>query len=205
MNLCQKMIEMGGKPSGVLGRLIGRLMNLGHKDTFGWGLAHLSMMPDSVVLDVGCGGGAAVKMIAAIAPKGRVCGIDHSPDMVNLSRQVNKQLIEGGRVVVDHGSVSDLPYSDEIFDVVTAFETIEFWPNLSKDLEEVKRVLKPGGQLLVVNRHPDEERGDSKWIEFMQIRTAEEYRERLGDGGYVDISIDDRSRPGWIAVLARRA
>ena len=84
-----------------------------------------------------------------------MCGIDHSRDMVNLSSQVNKQLIEEGRVVVDHGSVSNLPYSEDMFDVVTAFETIEFWPNLSEDLKEIKRVLKPGGQLLVVNRLPE--------------------------------------------------
>jgi len=205
MHLCQKMIEMGGKPSGVLGKLLGRLMNLGHRDTFAWGLARLSIKPDAVVLDVGCGGGAAVKMIAAIAPKGRVCGIDHSRDMVNLSKRVNRQLIEGGRVVVDHGSVSDLPYSDEMFDVVTAFETIEFWPDLSKDLEEVKRVLKPGGRLLILNRLPDKERGGSRWMESLQISTADEYQERLADGGYVDISIDDRSRPGWIAVVGRKA
>ena len=204
MNLCQKLIEMGGKPSGVLGRLLGKLMNLGHRDTFAWGLAQLSIKPDSVVLDVGCGGGAAVKLMAARVPKGRVCGIDHSRDMVNLSRQVNRQLIDGGRVVVDHGSVSDLPYSDDMFNVVTAFETIEFWPNLSEDLKEVKRVLKPGGQLLVVNRLPEKEKGDSKWMEFLQVRTSEEYQERLTDGGYVDISIDDRSRRGWIAVVARR-
>jgi len=72
-----------------------------------------------------------------------VCGIDHSRDMVNLSSQVNKQLIEEGRVVVDHGSVSNLPYSEDMFDVVTAFETIEFWPNLSEDLPGVqsRRVL----------------------------------------------------------------
>ena len=205
MNLCEKMIEMGGKPSGVLGRLLGRLMNLGHRDTYEWGLSHLSMKPDSVVLDVGCGGGAAIALLTAMVSKGRVYGIDHSPEMVNLSRKVNKRLIEGGHVVVNHGSVSDLLYSDEMFDVVTAFETIEFWPNLSEDLKEVMRVLKLSGQLLVVNRHPDKERGDSNWIEFLQIYTSEEYRERLGDGGYVDISIDDRSKPGWIAVLARKA
>jgi len=61
MNLCQKLIEMGGKPSGVLGRLFGKLMYLGHRDTFAWGLARLSIKPDSVVLDVGCGGGAGVR------------------------------------------------------------------------------------------------------------------------------------------------
>ncbi|MBN2099528.1 MAG: class I SAM-dependent methyltransferase [Dehalococcoidia bacterium] len=203
MNLCEKLIEMGGKPSGAPGRLLGRLMNLGHREAYVWGLAQLPMKPDSVVLDIGCGGGAALKLLAVMVSKGRVWGIDHSWEMVNLARQVNKRFIEGGQVAVDHGSVSDLPYADEMFDVVTAFETIEFWPSLSEDLKEVRRVLKPGGQLLVVNRHPEQER-DSKWTESLQIRTSGEYRERLGAEGYVDISVDDRSRPGWIAVLARK-
>jgi ubiquinone/menaquinone biosynthesis C-methylase UbiE len=165
------------------------------------------MKPDSIILDVGCGGRAAVKLLAemVLKGKGRVCGIDHSSDMVDLSRQVNKRFIESNQVAIDHGSVSDLPYLDEMFDVVTAFETIEFWPNLSENLKEVRRVIKPGGQFLIVNRHPDQEKEDSSWKEFLQIHTSEEYRKRLGDGGYVDISIDDRSRPGWIAVLARKA
>ena len=205
MSLCEKLIQIGRKPSGLSGRIAGRVMNLGHKNAYRWGFARLSIKPDSLVLDVGCGGGRAVNLMAAMVPKGRVCGIDHSREMVNCSKRVNRQLIEDGRVAVDHGSVSDLPYSDEMFDVVTAFETIQFWPDLSSDLKEVKRVLKPGGQLLIVNSHPDKEKGDRKWIEFMQIRTAEEYRERLEDAGYVDISIDDRSRPGWIAVVGRKA
>ena len=204
MSLYGKLIDLGRKPSGLLGRLIGSLMNIGHRDAYGWGLAKFPIEPNSTVLDVGCGGGAAVGLLAAKASDGKVYGIDHSLDMVNLSRKVNKRFIKGGRVEIDHGSVSCLPYSDDMFDTATAFETIEFWPSLSEDLKEVKRVLKSGGVLLVVNRHNTAEKEESKLTEFLQIHTSDGYRERLGDAGYVDISIDDCSKEGWIAIVARK-
>jgi len=201
MSLYEKLIDLGRKPSGLLGRLIGSLMNLGHRDVYGRGLTYLSIEPDSTILDIGCGGGAAVKLLAAKVSKGNAYGIDHSLDMVNLSRKVNKRFIESGRVEIDHGSVSCLPYSDDMFDFATAFETIEFWPNLSKDLKEVKRVLKPSGMLLIVNRHSKQ---NSKWAEFLQLHTSEEYRECLHEAGYIDITIDDTSQLNWILALAKK-
>jgi ubiquinone/menaquinone biosynthesis C-methylase UbiE len=203
MSLYGKLIALGRKPSGLLGGLIGSLMNLGHRDAYVWGLAHLPIEPDSMVLDIGCGGGAAVGLLAAKASDGKVYGIDHSLDMVDLSRKVNKRLIRGGCVEIDHGSVSCLPYSNDMFDTATAFETIEFWPGLDEDLKEVKRVLKPGGVLLVVNRHSTAKK-EGKWTEFLQIHTSDGYRGRLRDAGYVDISIDDCSKEGWIAVVSRK-
>lgn len=204
MSLYQKLIDLGRKPSGLLGRLIGSLMNTGHRDAYFWGIAHLPIGPNSTILDVGCGGGAALGLLAAKAPECKVYGIDHSLEMVNLSRKVNKRLINGGHIEIDHGSVSCLPYLDDKFDTATAFETIEFWPSLSEDLKEVKRVLKPSGVLLVVNRHTTTGKEKGKWAELLQIYTSDNYRERLEDAGYVDISIDDFSKEGWIAVIGRK-
>jgi ubiquinone/menaquinone biosynthesis C-methylase UbiE len=65
-----------------------------------------------------------------------------------------------------HGTVSSLPFADNMFDFVTAFETYYFWPNLNDDLKEIKRVLKPGGTLLIVNEvYKDNqfEKRNSKW------------------------------------------
>ena len=204
MSLSEKLMAQGGKPSGRLGRLIGRLMNLNHGRVYRWGLGYISTAPDSTILDVGCGGGEVVRLIATQVPKGNVYGVDHSLEMVRLSKRVNRSLIESGRVEISHGSVSSLPYSDEMFDAVTAFETIQFWPDLSGDLREVKRVLKPRGEFLVVNRYPGAEAQGSDWAEFLQIRTPGEYRDRVGDAGFAGISIDESSRPGWIVVLASK-
>jgi SAM-dependent methyltransferase len=204
MSLSAKILEFGGNPSGLLGRFLGVLMNAGHGDSYRWGLDHIAIEPDSAVLDVGCGGGKAVSLLAARASNGKVYGIDHSLDMVKLSRKVNQSLIQSDRVEIDHGSVSSLPYSDDMFDVVTAFETIEFWPNLGEDLREVKRILKPSGVLLIVNRCPGVEEWD-KWAELLPLCTPDEFRECLRDSGYSDIAIDGDSKPGWIMVLATKS
>ena len=201
MNLYGTLIDLGRKPSGLFGRLIGVLMNIGHRDAYDWGLSYLLISPNSIVLDVGCGGGGAIKLLAEKASEGKVYGIDHSIDMVSLARQVNKRFIESGCIEINHGSVSQLPYSENMFDTVTAFETIEFWPNLSEDFKEVRRFLKPGGVLLIVNRHSRTEKKESKWAKFLRINTSNEYRKRLEDAGYIDIVIDDHSRKGWIAVV----
>ncbi len=61
MGLLKKIAAQGRKPSGWFGRFIGRAMNFEHAKIRGWGLGHISIKPDSYILDVGCGGGMAVK------------------------------------------------------------------------------------------------------------------------------------------------
>lgn len=203
MSVYEKLIDLGRRPSGLPGRLLGYLMNRGHREAHVWGIDHLSIEPGAIVLDVGCGGGAVVWFLAIKVADGKVYGIDHAEEMVALSKRVNRQFVKAGRVEIDHGSVSRLPYPNDMFDAVTAFETIEFWPHLNEDLQEVRRVLKPGGTLLIVNRHtpPGVE---NKYAEFLRFHSPDAYRDPLGDAGYVEVSIDDHSRAGWIAVDAKK-
>jgi hypothetical protein len=90
-----------------------------------------------------------------------------------------------------------------MFDIVTAFETIEFWPSLNEDLSEVKRVLRPSGALLVVNRCPAAEERD-RWSEVLQLCAPDEFRACLSAAGYGDVAVDSISRPGWVAALATK-
>ncbi len=201
MGLREKMMDLGGNPTGVFGRLAGGFMNRGHRRAHRWGLSQLRVASDATVLDIGCGGGAAVRLLAGKLTFGKVIGIDHPLEMVDLSNKVNQPLIKQGRVSIEHGSVSHLPFESGLFDAATAFETIQFWPDLQADLMEVSRVLKSGGTLLVINRLPPAD-GTGKWTEMLQIRTSEEYRTHLEDAGYVNVRIDDTSMRGWIAVVA---
>lgn len=200
MSLTKKMQKQGGKPSGFLGSIIGKLMNVFHGDIHKWGLQSCSIQEDFVCLDIGCGGGNAVKTIAEKATNGKTFGLDHSLEMVNLSRKLNKSAIANGLVDINQGSVSSLPYSDNQFDLVTAFETIQFWPNLAKDLGEVKRVLKSPGTFIIINRYPHE---GSKWAEFLKLKTDIEYKQKLESSRFESVTIDNESKKGWILVTAK--
>lgn len=135
------------KPQGKLGNIQLKSMNKEHTPVSLWGLKHLNINPDDIVLDVGCGGGININRMAKDAKK--VYGIDYSIESVKLSREVNEKLIDNGQVEIHKGNVKDLPFEDDAFDIVTAFETVYFWPDIEKCFGEVKRVLKPGGTFLI--------------------------------------------------------
>ena len=133
------------KPVGLGGKIMVAMMNFGHSAMAAWGLQFLQPAPDAMVLDCGCGGGANIKTLLKLCPKGRVQGIDYSAVSVEKARKVNARAIAAGRCNVQQASVTELPFEAEQFDVATAFETVYFWPELAQNFREVYRVLKPGG------------------------------------------------------------
>lgn len=158
------LLKQAGRPKGWLGEFMLRGMNKGHSKMTDWGLAQISIEKGFTILDVGCGGGRTVHKMAQLAPNGKIFGIDISKKSVEISRKTNFQLIKEGRVEISNGSVSQLPYSDNMFDLVTTFESHYFWPDIVNDMKEILRVLKPGGNFLIIgevykggnygNRHP---------------------------------------------------
>ena len=84
----------------------------------------------------------------------------------------------------------DLPFEPNTFDVVTAFETIYFWPDAAKGLAEIHRVLKPGGRVLVCYDDEGTTPGAqdiAKQIEGMSLYTAERLESLLSEAGFVQV------------------
>jgi SAM-dependent methyltransferase len=97
-----------------------------------------------------------------------------------------------------------------MFDLVTVFESYYFWPDLINDLKEIKRVLKPGGSLLMVNEvYKDDpfERRNTKWVKLldMQIHTPDEYKDFLSEAGYRIEKINRLPQKNWITVVAQKS
>ena len=104
------------------------------------------------------------------------------------------------QVFVCQGSAEKLPYKDGMFDLVTAVETVYFWPNLPHCLQEVLRVLKPGGQLAIMVEVID---GDSMWTDMVEGMTAyspEELKTMLCDAGFIETEVY-RKKPSYAAII----
>jgi len=205
INQCQK-------PAGWLGRLVLRNMNSRHSKVTDWGLSQASIGTEDIILDVGCGGGRTVSKLAAIATRGKVYGIDHSPESVAVATRTNKQWIDLARVEVREASVSRLPFSDGAFDVVTAVETHFWWPALPTDLREIFRVLKPGGRLIVIAEvYKGADSFTAKAVERYSAKTGmallsvEEHRQLFTDAGYSDVQVVTVPGKGWICCIGSKA
>ena len=200
------------KPRGWWGRLTLRRMNASHSKLTDWGLTQIEIEKNYTILDVGCGGGRTVSKLAAIATEGKVYGVDYSEDSVAATKKMNALAIEAGRVEVRLGSVSKLPFSDGMFDLVTAVETHFWWPNLAADMGEVFRVVKPGGKLIVVAEvYKGAGTMTSKLAEKyvartgMTILSAEEHRELFTNAGYWDVQVIEKREKTWISVVGRKS
>jgi ubiquinone/menaquinone biosynthesis C-methylase UbiE len=195
------------KPSSVVGRFFAARMNGSHRALTLWGLGHVKVGPDFAVLDVGCGGGRTIATLAELAPRGKISGIDYSSASVEVARATNRAAIAAGSVEIQNGSVSTLPYPDATFDLVTAFETHYYWPSLTSDVAEIRRVLKPGGTFLLVAETYRGRRND--WL-YRPIMTGllhatymnpAEHRDLLTRAGYENVTVSEEKRRGWITAV----
>ncbi len=203
------MLRQARKPTKWVGRLFVRTMNVGHSRLTDWGLSHLKIQDDSVILDVGCGGGKTAEKLASIAVKGVVYGIDYAEGGVAASRARNKDLVQVGRVVIEKAPVSHLPFEDCKFDLVTAIETQYYWPDLAGDMREILRVLKPGGTLIIIaETYRDGKHDKLKWPAMWLLRSshlsAQEQQELFLTAGYTGVSIFEDSDKGWICATGRK-
>jgi len=211
-------IKLGGsrvnqcqKPTGLLGRFVLRMMNSRHSKVTDWGLSHVAVDKQYKILDAGCGGGRTVSKLASMATQGKVYGIDFSRESVAVASKANKQSIQQGRVEIRECSVSQLPFPDNMFDLITAVETHFWWPDLPADMREVFRVLKPGGRLVIVaeiygGAQTKVAAMAEKYLPFsgMKLLTLQQHRELLENAGYTDIQVIDEPANGWVCAMGRK-
>ena len=209
--ITDKIVSQCRKPTGGWGRFVLQRMNSWHSKLTDWGLSQISIKKTDTILDIGCGGGRTISKLATMASNGKVHGVDYSEESVTATHRSNTRWIDIGRVSVREGTVSQLQFPDNTFDLITAIETHFFWPDLASDLREVVRVLKPGGTFIII---AEVYKGGmkmagklaEKYIHHsgMLLLTPDEHRDYLVNAGFADVRINTRPEKGWITAIGRK-
>ncbi len=199
MGLVKSFFSQCARPEGFLGRVMLRFMNFGHAPLTNWGLSLVEIHEGWTMLDIGCGGGATLKRLLKRSKGAQVYGIDISEESVAKARKVNANVLDR-QVFVTQGSAEKLPYEDNKFDLVTAVETVYFWPDLPNCLKEVRRVVKPGGRFAIMVEVLE---SDSVWTDVVDGMTAyspEQLKEMLEGAGFVKTELH-RRKPSYSTII----
>lgn len=207
MGLVKKYFNNIRKPEGLLGKILLNDMNKVHAAVSDWGLSQLAGLTPAAIADLGCGGGRNVACLLKLFPTAVVTAVDHAEVSVTKTRRFNRRAIAEGRCRVLWGEVSSLPLAENAFDLVTAFETVYFWPGPVTSFQEVFRVLRPGGFFLIVNASDGSRRDDRKWLKLidgMRIDDSGQLTDFLLEAGFSEVAVNHDAVRHRLCLLAKK-
>jgi SAM-dependent methyltransferase len=147
--------------------------------------------PGCAVLDVACGTGFVARAAAQrVGSTGRVAAIDLNPAMIAVARSVP---VEAETPIEwREGSALDLPWDDATFDLVVAQQGVQFFPDPSAGLAEMRRVARPGGRVAA-----------AVWAPLDQSPYHWAMMETLAEMGIVERAVIDQALPAGGEVQVR--
>jgi arsenite methyltransferase len=153
-------------------------------------LERMHLRPDETVLDVGCGSGWLVRLIARLVPQGRVAGIDVSDEMIRQAREAN---VGEERVRFETGTVDHLPFPDASFTRVVSIESAYYWPDPAAGLREIGRVTAPGGSAWILINYYRDNPECHQWAPLLpptHLLSADEWADFFRQAGFGDVHHD---------------
>ncbi len=168
-----------------------------------------ALQPGETVLDLGSGGGIdcflASKMVG---PRGKVIGVDMTPEMIELANR-NKKKVGASNVEFRMGQIEELPVETASVDVIISNCVINLSPDKDAVFAEAFRVLKPGGRLQVsdivwTKPVPESVKGDmEKWAGCIAGALLEsEYLGKIRAAGFEDVTSQASAYPGGSGIAS---
>lgn len=142
-------------PRGWVGRWVGWFMSRENRRMNRLTVGLLHVAEDDDVLEIGFGPGHAIELLVTHTAARTIAGIDVSDVMVQQALARNDQAVAAGRVMLLMGTVQALPFADGQFSKVFAVSNFRIWDNRREALQEIHRVLRPGGRLVLSLRRAE--------------------------------------------------
>lgn len=114
----------------------------------------MNVQPCDHILEIGCGRGNAVGLIAEKLTRGHITAIDRSEKMTSVAEQTNADLIDSGIATVINTEFPNASFTTAGFDKIFLFNINVFWMDPVTELDEVRRLLKPTGVFYIFHQPP---------------------------------------------------
>lgn len=171
-----------------------------HEESFALAIAALGPAQQDRYLELCVGGGQLLERILAVVTG--AAGIDHSPDMVELTRERNAAAVEAGRLELVEGDVHELPWENGAFTCAACVNAFFFVERPEIFLREVRRVLGPGGRFVLYTAGPGAASSGS-WAPALRTYEADSLRDLFLAAGFDEAKVEERD--GHQLVVARIA
>ena len=184
MGVIQFLVEQSGNPSGFIGKLLLNTMDMAHGNVIKKALEPIRHDRSYSVLDIGCGSGYALKIMNSQFHDSCLHGTDISETCVREAELKNRKALHNNSFDIRLGNVATLFHESNSMDLVTAFQTHYFWPDIHQACREIQRVLKPNGLFILC--------GDLYKMKYHlsdRYQFIEEYPELLKEEGFSQIEI----------------
>lgn len=142
------------KPSGEWALRVGEFMNTGNADMNRHAIETLNPSEGDRILEIGMGNGYFVSEILSKHTNITYTGCDYSQEMVDAAASNNVEYADEGRAAFVCSNAMDMPFEDGAFNKIFTVNTLYFWDEREKVLNEISRVLQPGSELIIAIR-PD--------------------------------------------------
>ena len=144
-----------GYPSGIFGCLLMKLLNKGNADMNDFTFQQLDLQSEDAVLEIGFGGGYLLEKIIDSQVPSRITGIDPQLDVIKMGHKKFKIAIAKKDLELQQASGESLPYGENTFTKICTVNTLYFWSDPQRVLEECDRVLQLQGKLIICYNSPE--------------------------------------------------
>ncbi|HEY0677370.1 MAG TPA: class I SAM-dependent methyltransferase [Chitinophagaceae bacterium] len=125
-------------------------------ERFIWAASVIDVSPADKVLEIGCGAGLLTDVIAQSLSKGKITSVDQSASMIRMAQSRNKEHIKNGKVELVVSAFANTDFPAAAFHKIIAFNVNVFWKNPVRELELIKKILKPKSFLYLFYQSPYE-------------------------------------------------
>ena len=173
-------------PTGILGKLAGKIMAYENEELYDWTFNQLSLVPNDTLLEIGFGPGEGMYLLFDQFPTVQIDGVDPSEEMVKAAGKRNEDKLDNKQLRLFKGSVLDIP-DPMIYDKIYSVNSYPLWEKQEACIQKIYSLLRKDGILSITVQPRQEEATEEQAYAY-----ANEIKDVLANTGFTSIKVETK-------------